>query len=315
MNNVFEKEITMKNFGLTATMVFEAESANYGEGFGNISVLKKMSRRNGETYTYISRQALRYSIVGQCGWDSTPVGAPKDSKKNSDDESEGKSSGTTDKSVVQFSPDATIKDYPGIDFFGYMKTVKGSNAATRAAVARLSNAVSLEPYRADTDFLTNMGLAKRAGQQNSIAQREIHHSLYAYTITIDLDKVGIDGDIAISNEEKAKRVRELLDAIAHLYRDIAGRRESLAPVFAVGGVFERRNPYFENNVIVKNGALDVGRIAEIIKDDPDCGKNCICGVRVGAFRNEDEIKNELNAVTVGEFFRELTSRAEAAYNE
>ena len=69
MNNVFEKEITMKNFGLTATMVFEAESANYGEGFGNISVLKKMSRRNGETYTYISRQALRYSIVGQCGWD------------------------------------------------------------------------------------------------------------------------------------------------------------------------------------------------------------------------------------------------------
>ena len=196
-----------------------------------------------------------------------------------------------------------------------MKTVKGSNAATRAAVARLSNAVSLEPYRADTDFLTNMGLAKRAGQQNSIAQREIHHSLYAYTITIDLDKVGIDGDIAISNEEKAKRVRELLDAIAHLYRDIAGRRESLAPVFAVGGVFERRNPYFENNVIVKNGALDVGRIAEIIKDDPDCGKNCICGVRVGAFRNEDEIKNKLNAVTVGEFFRELTSRAEAAYNE
>lgn len=179
MNNVFEKEITMKNFGLTATMVFEAESANYGEGIGNISVLKKMSRRNGETYTYISRQALRYSIVGQCGWDSTPVGAPKDSKKNSDDESEGKSSGTTDKSVVQFSPDATIKDYPEIDFFGYMKTVKGSNAATRAAVARLSNAVSLEPYCADTDFLTNMGLAKRAGQQNSIAQREIHHSLYA----------------------------------------------------------------------------------------------------------------------------------------
>ena len=68
-------------------------------------------------------------------------------------------------------------------------------------------------------------------------------------------------------------------------------------------------------IYAKNGALDVGRIAEIIKDDPDCGKNCICGVRVGAFRNEDEIKNELNAVTVGEFFRELTSRAEAAYNE
>ncbi len=34
----------MNRHGLTATMVFLAESANYGEGVGNISTLKKMSR-------------------------------------------------------------------------------------------------------------------------------------------------------------------------------------------------------------------------------------------------------------------------------
>lgn len=31
----------MKNNGLTITMIFLAESANYGEGVGNITTLKK----------------------------------------------------------------------------------------------------------------------------------------------------------------------------------------------------------------------------------------------------------------------------------
>ena len=52
----------MKNKGLTLTMVFEAESANYGEGVGNVSALKKLSRDKGDQYTYISRQAIRYNI-------------------------------------------------------------------------------------------------------------------------------------------------------------------------------------------------------------------------------------------------------------
>ena len=38
----------MKREGLTITMIFLAESANYGEGIGNISSLKKMTRGNHE---------------------------------------------------------------------------------------------------------------------------------------------------------------------------------------------------------------------------------------------------------------------------
>ena len=33
----------MERNGMTVTMVFLAESANYGDGVGNISTLKKMS--------------------------------------------------------------------------------------------------------------------------------------------------------------------------------------------------------------------------------------------------------------------------------
>lgn len=49
-----------------------------------------------------------------------------------------------------------------------------------------------------------MGLAKRKNENNSIAQSEIHKSYYSYTVTIDLDKIGIDGEIEISEEEKKK---------------------------------------------------------------------------------------------------------------
>ena len=54
----------MKREGLTITMIFLAESANYGEGIGNISSLKKMTRGNHEQYSYISRQAMRYNSGG-----------------------------------------------------------------------------------------------------------------------------------------------------------------------------------------------------------------------------------------------------------
>ena len=177
----------MNRDGLTFTVIFLAESANYGEGIGNISALKKMSRGNFEQYTYISRQAIRYNMIQQAGWDTTPV--------------DGKSG------VVQFAPSATIVECPEIDLFGYMKTSskeKGTNekggASTRNAVVRLSNAIALEPYQSDLEFLTNMGLAKRQNLENGIAQSEIHRSFYTYTITTDLDRIGIDGDTVILKE-------------------------------------------------------------------------------------------------------------------
>ena len=40
----------MRREGLTASMVILAESANYGEGIGNITTLKKMNRGNYKQY-------------------------------------------------------------------------------------------------------------------------------------------------------------------------------------------------------------------------------------------------------------------------
>jgi len=88
-----------------------------------------------------------------------------------------------DGSVIQFAPDATIKDYAEVDLFGYMKTQKPTK--TRAAVVRLSNAIALESFNADLDFLTNKGLLDRYNKSGNeikdggnIAQSEIHKSYF-----------------------------------------------------------------------------------------------------------------------------------------
>lgn len=289
--------------GLTITMIFLAESANYGESLGNVATLKKITRGKGEQYTYISRQALRYNIVEQLGEPLASLSA------------EG--SGT--KQVIQFDQKATIDRYPEVDLFGYMKTVKGDNALTRSAKVRLSNAISLETYKGDTDFLTNMGLAKRLRENgdekamNSIAQSEIHRSFYRYTVTVDLDEIGIDrnSEIALPNEERSRRVQKLLETIQYLYRDIRGRRENLQPLFVVGGVYDRKNPLFENVVDVKQNRVDVEKIEGVLTDE--LRQQTLVGVVKDAFENTAEIQAVLHGQKIPQVFESLQQKVAEYY--
>lgn len=289
--------------GLTITMIFLAESANYGESLGNVATLKKITRGKGEQYTYISRQALRYNIVEQLGEPLASLSA------------EG--SGT--KQVIQFDQKATIDRYPEVDLFGYMKTVKGDNALTRSAKVRLSTAISLETYKGDTDFLTNMGLAKRLRENgdekamNSIAQSEIHRSFYRYTVTVDLDEIGIDrnSEIALPKEERSRRVQKLLETIQYLYRDIRGRRENLQPLFVVGGVYDRKNPLFENVVDVKQNRVDVEKIEGVLTDE--LRQQTLVGVVKDAFENTAEIQAVLHGQKIPQVFESLQQKVAEYY--
>ena len=283
--------------GLTMTMIFEAESANYGEGVGNIAALKKLSRGNGNQYTYISRQAMRYNMVEQLGEEKASVEAM----------------GSGEKKVIQFSPEATIKDYPELDFFGYLKTEKGTGGKKRSAIVRLSNAVSTETFKGDLDFLTNKGLADRLNENMNIAQAEIHKSYYVYTITIDLDQIGIDknDNIELPKKEKSRRVEKLLDTISFLYRDIRGRRENLAPLFVIGGVYNIKNPIFENLIKVKDNKVLVQDIVSGIFENMK--KDTSCGVIEGKFDNTQEIKDTLNSTTVPKFFDQLKAKVREYY--
>lgn len=286
--------------GLTMTIIFEAESANYGESVGNTAALKKMSRGKGEQYTYISRQALTYNMVEQLGEKLATV----------------VSEGSGEKGVIQYSKECTIKDYPELDFFGYLKTQKDSNGLKRSAKVRVSNAISLETFKGDLDFLTNKGLADRINSNMNIAQSEIHHSLYKYTVVIDLDQIGYDDSdlnnvISIDDIEKSRRVKKLLDTISMLYRDIRGRREDLKPLFVIGGVYDVKNPFFHNIVNVNNNILDVNQIKEGLFDS--IKSDTIVGYFNGKFANSEQIKTELNAISVPEFFSKLKEQVNIYY--
>ena len=298
----------MDKKGLTFTAIFLAESANYGEGIGNVATLKKISRNRGEQYTYISRQAIRYNIVEQLGENKANV----------------KAEGSGDKKVIQFSAETTIKDYPELDFFGYMKTIKGDNSKNRSAIVRLSNAVSLETFKGDLEFLTNKGLVDRIDRSEkvfpNIAQAEIHKSYYKYTVTVDLDKIGIDelDEIEIENEEKARRVNKLLDTISLLYRDIRGRREDLKPLFIIGGVYDIKNPFFENVVDVRNNKILVEKLTSGIYDFIE--NDTAVGIVKEQFENDTEIETELakrniKVLNVPEFFKQLKNKIDEYYKK
>ncbi|MDP4177445.1 MAG: type I-B CRISPR-associated protein Cas7/Cst2/DevR [Bacillota bacterium] len=287
----------MKSKGLTLTIIFQAESANYGEGIGNVASLKKISRNKGDQYTYISRQAIRYNIIEQLGEETAPV----------------KAEGSGEKKVIQFSADATIDKYPEIDFFGYLKTEKSTSGRKRSAKVRLSNAISLETFKGDLDFLTNKGQADKVNENMNIAQAEIHKSYYRYTITADLDQIGIDDEykIEIENKEKSRRVKKLLDTIAFLYRDIRGRREDLKPLFVIGGVYDIKNPVFQNVVDIKNNKILISDIQEVLFDN--IKDETYCAVIGGKFDNGNEVNQKLNAKTMPEFFSIVKQKVDDYY--
>jgi len=289
--------------GLTFSVIFRANSLNYGEGTANISELKKFHRGNGDVYTFASRQSLRYDIVRLGNqffdWNLNVV-----------DKAQG---------VVQFNADATIEDSVEMDLFGYMKTKAKSGATKRSAVVRLSHAISLEPYRSDLEFLNNMGLATRINEQANLATLEQHTSYYTYTITIDLSRVGIDGDIEISNEEKANRVKQLLETTKFLNREIRGRQENLAPLFIIGGMYPIPNPFFQGRVTLEENSENI-HVEPLIDtlNSSVFGENLKeltnIGYVKGTFRNEENInKVKEEILSVEEFYSLIANQVEEYY--
>ena len=295
--------------GLSITLIFKAQSLNYGEGIGNISELKKFSGGNGRTYTFASRQALRYDIVrlgnNMFNWKLEVV---------------DKSKGT-----IQFKDGITIEDSQEMDLFGYMKTARKSEnsdgfSTTRTAPVRISNAISLEEYKSDIEFLNNKGFADRIKEFPNLANVEQHFSYYTYTITIDLEKIGVDGNIELENNIKLKRVKELLEIIKILNRNIRGRVENLSPVFVIGGIYKLNIPFFLGRIkiIGENGKFNLD--TDILKDticlkleNESIEEDTNVGIIKGIFENEKEIEERFKTMSIQEFFESLENEVDTYY--
>jgi len=225
---------------LTLTAVVKAFPLNYDEGYGNVAVAKKVHRGNGETYLFASRQSIRYSITEWCfqnaGWKRATVSSGEGNKK------------VVQLDLKQSSGSEEENYFEEADLFGYMITT--GETKTRSAVARLTHLISLEAYYGDQEFLNNKGFADRIKTTPNLANIETGYGYYKYTLAVDLDRVGKDENFGykFDKEKRKKRVKDLLEAIKFLYRDIKGRREDLRPLFVIGGVYPIKLLFFHNAV-------------------------------------------------------------------
>lgn len=194
----------------------------------------------------------------------------------------------------------------------------GSNI--RSAAVRLSNAISLEEYKNDIEFLNNKGLADRIPEFPNLANIEQHLSFYTYTITVDLEKIGVDAGIELDNEIRAKRVKELLEIVKVLNREIRGREENLSPIFVIGGLYKLNSPFFLGRIKLngKDGEFSID--TEMLKDtmtlklgDNSIEEDTKVGIVKNVLKNEKEIEENFNTSNIQEFFGDLENQVEQYY--
>jgi CRISPR-associated protein Cst2 len=171
---------------VTITVIYEANALNRDEKIGgNILSIKKLSR-NGQTFSFIGKPALRHYLFTTLqkaygeDWQPAPVIV----------QGEGE--------VVQFDIlRADILTYAELDAFGYMYTIGNRTSITRRAPVGITKAVSLEVYPGDMAFYANHDLVARGIRQGLSAtpspyNKEEHQSFYKASFTIDLDVLGED---------------------------------------------------------------------------------------------------------------------------
>jgi len=321
---------------LTLTIITQkATSLNYGENIGNVSILKKLSLGDNSQITYVSDKALKYDIrrkgKEEKGWkllDEKVKEFVEGSLKNK-------------KLDVDEFGKALLKAYEEFDLFGGLLTnLKGveskklelsyGDSVRRIAPIKLTYAFSISKFQGDMDFMNNIDAYNRyikhieQKEAQVITQSEQHTAHYHYTLAVDLDRIGVwEGENqtidVIPPEEKVKRIKDLLDIVRTLSRQIRGRYENLSPIFVIGGIYKIKNPFFMGSISAKETEdgkllLDVARILDckgiIPKEERE---NTICGLLSGYFANEEEIREKLNCQSVGEVFEVLKKKVEEIY--
>ena len=297
----------MKNRNALTLTVLTNMTSNYSEGLGNIASVQKVFR-NRNVYSMRSRESLKNAIM-------VLSGMYDDLKTHVD--------GATQKLANKELNASNCRALEG----GYMST-KGTTYIRKSSVY-LTDAVSCESFVNENRFHNNLYLATNSAKEKNINiqekakeaglmpyQYEYDKSLKVYSITIDLEMIGKDenfeneeGYKEAENIEKASRVKAILDAVETLSLTVKGNLDNAEPIFIVGGLSDRKTHYFENVVKVEEERLI---ISNDLKDKINKG------YRVGLLegknlRNEEEIKRELEAISITKFFDELKSDVDAYF--
>ena len=101
----------------------------------------------------------------------------------------------------------------------------------------------------------------------------------------------------------------MLEAVKCLSLVVKGNMDNAEPLLVIGGIGNRKTHYFEN---VVNMEADRVLISENLKAKINEGYR-VGLIEGGNFSNEDEIKAELNTISIEKFFEDLENEVKAYY--
>ncbi|MCQ1529178.1 type I-B CRISPR-associated protein Cas7/Cst2/DevR [Lutispora saccharofermentans] len=264
----------------------------------NISSIKKIRKYDGKEYPYCSSQAVRRALREQLS-----VMGHKLSEGVAGEKEKGAA-------TTKCDPQKYIDD----DLFGFMNA--SAETVKRTSPVRVSPLVALTPYLGELDFATNYMSVSSGGNPN-IFETEIHSGYYCGTILVELDRIGekSTGDkyeLSLDNDEKAKRVLALVDAIQSLWT--VGRQSrfltDISPKLVCASLMSVKNPIFMESIrIGENDNVEAELIRNTISDFKNQIINSVIGERKGFFgKDTDEF------ITLGECFDIIRSWVRDTYS-
>lgn len=286
---------------LTITVVANMTS-NYSETLGNISSVQKVYR-NRKVYTIRSRESLKNAIMTQSGLY---------------EDLETELDGAVQKKVTETLNASNCRALEG----GYMNT--SGTTYIRNTSFYVTDAISCESFVSEPRFHNNLYMASNYAKANNLNvqnaadkvglmpyQYEYDKSLKVYSLTVDLEMIGKDENFnaEASPEEKAERVIMLLNAVETLNLIVKGNLDNAEPIFAVGGLSERKTHYFENVVHVKEDKLE---LSEDLVTKKKQGFHAAL-LKGQTLENEDEIEHTLETISMQEFFDTLRREVKEYY--
>ncbi len=211
------------------------------------------------------------------------------------------------KSLIQkgkLTPDSIVlKDknlYPNEpdlegDVFGYLIPSKGES---KTSPLRIIPFTSVHTYKNDTQLITNRGFLNidlqreyfdKAGKKldvsevsktQALAHEEVFADYYTYTVTLELDRIGVKeiddkgNRLPIDKREyfdkniRIEIVKNILEMLTELTRQIKHQTVHLKPLAVFGGAFDSVIPYFWNDIKFdeKTNKLELEYVKNTIDD-------------------------------------------------
>ncbi len=267
---------------ITFSAIIKLDIGNPNSGYNEdiISTIKKIQYPNGDTYPYISGQAIR-RMVRERLKDFGFEGSPKIE--------------STGKGKSPFSTSCDPEKYADDDLFGYMDA---KNGISRTSPVRVSPAVALFPF----NFERDLGIQNNSDikQNHRMYETEISSNILSYSVLIELDRIG-HGDAEaksgsgthewnIGPTEKMRRIEALLKSFLYLWG--GGKQSRLmtneSPISIAISIQRIKNPILMGRLQVdSNGNLDDSILHRIIKDNSDIMLYSNIGVEASAIHSKD----------------------------